>query len=253
MMKKFIASMLLALGLTSPSFGMTPEEAANGLYNSVGALAMGSREICTISKIGDRDFLTAAHCANVRVKVKGKFENERGQSKYVYFKSMTIGFLEKPDNKEHWEDWAVFHATADSPNVPALELDCQYTPKVGDPVAYMGFPYLQNTGGLVRLFGLGYVSGVFEKTEKKLGGHFTVDMPGAGGSSGSPIISMNSGKIIGILTRGEMGDRDVVGLIIESIKSTDMCENMPAVQEEEKEEVDPYRGRPRLKWKNDIQ
>jgi hypothetical protein len=201
-MKKAFAALALMLGITLGGF--------------TGAHAAMSPE-------------TAAHCiSRLQTEIKAEFYNPKAKPTHTFvtFRSVTVGFMEKPKGKAHWEDWALLHSKDEHENIPEMELDCAYTPKLGEPVAYYGFPGTKNTRGLTPLFATGYVSGLFFNTENKLGGHFTFDAPGAGGSSGSAVVSMKTGKIIGILTRVEIGDRDIIGLIAESIKVTDMCEDV---------------------------
>jgi V8-like Glu-specific endopeptidase len=214
-------------GPFKPAVELTPEQMARHLYASVGQLEVRGREVCTVTKIAPRKYLSAKHCVADR-DTKAEFSTHDGKYRWVNFRSMEIP-LEKAEDKDHYEDWAIFSSKIqefkdDDKEIPAIEMACHYKPKIGETVYYMGFPGTRNTRGQVRLFGKGYVSGVFEESEKKLGGHFTFDAPGAGGSSGSAVVN-RFGLVIGVLTRVEIGDRDIIGLIAEGIKSLDVCED----------------------------
>ena len=218
-MKKFLLGLLASILMTSAAMAepkYTPAEAAQLLNQSVfGFGTIGSNhKFCTAAKIGPREYLTAAHCA-FGLHTGWRLESSTGV--YAFIRSATVATSIK--GYKGFEDWAILHASADN-EAPALSLGCGEPHYVGEPVAYMGFPE-----GLERAFGVGYVS-TFKSTGRNNANVF-VDLPAAPGASGSPVISLDTGLIMGVLTEGVLSSRTrefyMIGL--EGIDAVDQCED----------------------------
>lgn len=70
--------------------------------------------------------------------------------------------------------------------------------EVGQKVAFMGYPF-----GLNNLTcHIGYISSIYEKNDVRI---FQIDGSVNGGNSGGPLISLESGNVIGIITRSQTG------------------------------------------------
>ncbi len=69
---------------------------------------------------------------------------------------------------------------------------------VGQRVAFMGYPF-----GLDNLTcHIGYISSIYEKSDVRI---FQIDGSVNGGNSGGPLISLESGHVIGLITRSQTG------------------------------------------------
>jgi len=209
----FLTAFALAAISCSAKAEYTAAEMAEKLNASVAELQTG-QGWCTATKIGHRKWLTAGHC----VTRNGKLVTEEG---YLYPRSITVSVSEKEDGKR-LEDWAIMNTATDYDTVPALELGCSEELYQGMPVAYLGFP-----AGADRAFMQGYISSV----RKVRGGYndadWVIDVPVAGGASGSAIVSMETGRIIGVLTEGVYSQRTGFFLAAaESIRNLDTCEDL---------------------------
>lgn len=72
------------------------------------------------------------------------------------------------------------------------------TVKVGQMIAFMGYPF-----GMYNLTcHTGYISSIYEKNDILV---YQIDGSINGGNSGGPLISLDSGDVIGIVTRAETG------------------------------------------------
>ncbi len=216
----FLAALGVAL-LTAPAQGAPlalVTRAAELLSASVVRMTVGGSNLCSASKIGPATFLTAAHCARG---LRDNYRIERSGSRwgYQFIKSITITVSEKKNGRRS-EDWAVLHASTEDEEITALELACSEEIYLGMPVAYAGFPAEVDFA-----FGIGYVASVNRVDNSgRNDADFVVDLQAAPGASGSPVISLVSGKIIGILTEGVFSGRVPFLVGIESIKGLDLCD-----------------------------
>lgn len=215
-LKSGLVAVLLTLGLGAQA-EMTTKEAADLLSPSVFSFATtrSGDAFCTATKIGPKEYLTALHCA-MSLETHWRLESVEGE--YAFIRSVTASVGEKSGRGKLREDWAVLNATAEN-EAPALPLGCSDPHYVGESVAYMGFPQ-----GLVRAFGRGYVS-TMKGTRNNA--DIFVDLPAAPGASGSAVISLDNGHIMGVLTEGVLNTRTtefyMIGL--ESIEHLDQCED----------------------------
>jgi V8-like Glu-specific endopeptidase len=206
----------LTLGISPAVAGMTAKEAAEKLEQSVVAVTYKGDTICTAAKIGPGQFLTALHCL-----AKGE-KLVMPNGRILKIRSALVGFEGKPMThgvSGRDEDWAILNTTDDDQYVPALELACTEEAYLGQAVAYMGFPWPTQL-----MFGLGHVTTVAPMDVNGPNMDIGTDVPAAPGASGSPVISMDTGKILGVLTEGIRGaHREVFVVGIESVKNMDAC------------------------------
>lgn len=222
-MKKIIIAALALLG----GFTATPaiaevsiKDAVAVMQDSVVPLKQGNDRVCTAFKIGPKTFLTAQHCT------RGLDDSTKVEHKYVYqfISTVTLPVVKKDRNT--YFDWAQFKTTTENKAVKPLELACDEEIYIGKPVASMGFPSTLGRGGLSPAFVTGYVSSITNPISKYHNSDVVVDMPGAPGASGSPVLSLDSGKVIGILIELVTGSRDGgIMMGFQSLKNTFMCAN----------------------------
>ena len=204
---------------------VTPAGVAKLLLASVVKMSVGTYGICTASKIGPATFLTAAHCAR-SLSDNFRLINNHNKWSYQFIRSITITVSEKEDGNRQ-EDWAILHAETEDKGLSALSLGCSESIYLGMPVAYAGYPNPVDFA-----FGLGYVASVNKVDARGSNADFLIDVQAAPGASGSPVISLDTGSIIGILTEG-IGAKNrgffLVG--IESIKSLTLCDGKTGTAE----------------------
>lgn len=202
-----------------------PESAAVKLEPSIARLKERSKEICTAWKLDEYQWATAWHCVAMtgrKYTIKTQPYGDRDYGITLDVKSLLLP-AEKADDKDHWEDWAVINTRDETPEIPALAVDCAYDIKMGEQVAYMGFPSIANTG-LGQHFSTGIVNAVEE--HKKRPWHFLAQITGGPGASGSPVISLKTGDVIGYVTRGVGSRGNLLGVGMESVAGMDMCDDV---------------------------
>jgi hypothetical protein len=225
LVKKYVISAIAALLISGWGVGgvkaeLTTKEAVELLEKSVVKTGIG----CTAAKIGPAMFLTAGHCIT---DWRGDMEITHGYTT-VYPKSVLFPLSPKPNDVG--KDWAIIYTTDDIPELNSLQFGCFEKPYLGQKVAYLGFPY-----PLKKMFGMGYIGSLAGAEPAGWGGQadLVADIPASGGSSGSPVISMDTGKIIAVLTEAVIGDRSNIYMTgLESIRNTDQCEAVNPREEE---------------------
>lgn len=215
-MIKWILSLLIVLGLTSIAYAVTPKEVGKILANSVVRLENGSSTFCTASKIGPRLFLTAKHCkmgigSNTRI-VHGTFAQ--------FIRSLTFPTQEKSTGRRE-EDWMFLNASYSNEDIAELYLGCDDEIYLGMPIAYGGYPQPLNfTMAIGRIISLEKVDSYRHNLD------FVIDVHAAPGSSGSPIINLDTGNVIGILTEGVSAARaGAFAIGVEHVGNLDICED----------------------------
>lgn len=250
-MKKWITAVALALSLvvgpayagsfvpdatimpTVPPAPLTTEEAAELLSASIGQLKSNNRFACTAWKLFDDTWATARHC--MRIGPKFKIEaNTLPYSYTLYVRSFTIP-AETATGFAHVEDWATLRVNESKPDIPNLTIDCKYELKIGEKVAYMGYPAAGRKP--IPLFSTGVVSGI--NSLRYMPWHFTANLEGGGGASGSPVIALKTGAVIGFLTRGIAGSHGIMSVGVESVAGMDFCEIKEALEKIAAERGDP--------------
>ena len=102
---------------------------------------------------------------------------------------------------EDGTDWAIVRTDEDPAGVVPLTISCGFTVKTGEPVAYLGYP-----SPLEQFYSEGIIASQ---------GDMRIDFPplpitslhGGPGASGSAIISLVTGEIIGVLSIGVVNTR----------------------------------------------
>jgi hypothetical protein len=202
---------------------LTTSEAARLLNPSVFSFGTTSGSFCTATKIGPTQYLTALHCAK-SLDMSWRLESSTGE--YVFVRSVLASVSEKSGGGKWREDWAILNGTSLN-KAPSLPLGCGDTLHVGEPVAYLGFPE-----GLTRAFGKGYISTLEEGSRNNA--DFFIDLPVAPGASGSAVISLETGHIIGVLTEGVLTRRTTEFYMtgVESIEHVDTCKDWSQTMKE---------------------
>lgn len=183
----------------------TVSKTASVLLNGVVELYQGSSFSCTAFKVDDKKYITARHC------VTGGFFNKykiRGGGEWTSVSSITFPLEEQ-------DDWAYLHLSKENKKIKRLSLDCSDKVSLGTQVAYLGFPV-----PLKEMFVKGSVTSVHPPDNRiDAGSDFLTDLSAGAGASGSPVMDLNSGRVIGILIEGFGGF--AVGA--QTISSTDDC------------------------------
>jgi V8-like Glu-specific endopeptidase len=152
--------------------------------------------ICTVSKVGEKKFLTAGHCV---IDSSSMLYSVKFNGKSTAVSHYTVGVKERPGTQGNrfvdTEDWAILY-TEEDVNVGTLTLDCKAKPYVGEKIYTIGFPYPAN-----KSYFEGYISSQ-EPLRIVGGGTYWADITAAPGSSGSAIISRDTNQITGILVTG---------------------------------------------------
>ncbi|MCH8022369.1 MAG: trypsin-like peptidase domain-containing protein [Thaumarchaeota archaeon] len=220
-MRKIFGAILVTLALMSAAYAqMTPKEAASHLEKSVVAMQKTwSDPFCTGFKIDTKVFLTAAHCAsdvNNDTRLTSKYSE-----KYQFIRSVLRTTQEKKDG-DRVEDWAIMNTVEENDELSALVLACDEEIYLGMPIAYAGYPAPMDFA-----FGIGTVMSLNKVKNRSNDLDFVVDLQAAPGASGSPIISLDTGNVIGILTEGVYASRaGAFGVGIEGIANLDLCEDL---------------------------
>lgn len=219
-MRKIFGAILVTLALMSSAYAqMSPKEAAKHLEKSVVALKRTwSDPFCTGFKIDTKVFLTAAHCAR-SINSDTRLTSKHSE-KYQFIRSVLRTTQEKKYG-DRVEDWAIMNTVEENDELSALVLACDEEIYLGMPVAYAGYPAPMDFA-----FGIGTVMSVNKVNSRSNDLDFVVDLQAAPGASGSPIISLDTGHVIGILTEGVYASRaGAFGVGIEGISNLDICED----------------------------
>lgn len=214
------------LSLAAPAYAedtipFSPKHIAEVLSNSVVAVIYKSGIMCSASKIGPHTFLTARHCveAGETLRLSG--------GRTLHIQSVLIAQQEKPRigtvSGRH-EDWAVLNTVEDDDAVASLQLACGETPYLGQELAYAGYPDPTQFS-----IGFGRITTVQPMNNGANGADYGMDVHAAPGASGSPILSLDTGKVIGILTEGISNSRVGAFMVgFESVAGMDACDPNPS-------------------------
>jgi V8-like Glu-specific endopeptidase len=208
-MLKVLAAALTTLIIGYSANAMTPAEGARHVDGAIVRVGTG----CSGSKIGPHQFLTARHCFSSNMKIMV------GDDISLTPQSVTISIQKKEGDRD--EDWAIVRTIDDDASIKSLALGCNEELYLGMPVAYAGFP-----APAEYFYATGYVTSVTNLKAAGSDHDFGIDVAGGPGASGSAVISLVTGRVIGVLTEGIMaaGQFGVLAVGIESIKSLDLCD-----------------------------
>lgn len=211
------ALFVIPAGLIASSQAEAPESAtgtAEHLSSAAVYLDLGGIGHCSAAKIAPRTFLTAGHCVRQWPTYMALQWGE-----YTASVQSVLVSRQPKDGGMHNEDWAVLFTKYENPAIKALELNCSGAPYLGQPVAYVGYPNVLNL-----TFGVGNVTSTDPTRTGDGESDFWVNIPAAGGASGSALVDRSTNKVIGIMI--EMLGEFMTG--VQDIRDTDMCETIPA-------------------------
>lgn len=218
MIKALFAAALLAVSVSAAQAEVTPKEAAALLVSSVVELNSKS---CTASKVGPHQYLTAKHCVGRDMKLNTK-------SYTMWAKSVVMAWQEKKRGNRQ-EDWAIINTATDTEDMKSLTLGCNEEIYLGMRVAYAGYP---NPAEFA--FGMGSVTSLLPSRNRSNNLDYMMDVHAAPGASGSPVISMDTGHVVGILTEGVTNSRIGAFMVgFESIANIDLCDKYETVEDKE--------------------
>jgi V8-like Glu-specific endopeptidase len=188
-----------------------PKEAADILVPSLAHLVRNGSDRCTAFKVAPATYLTAKHCT--RKDVSRDFL--RVDSRYRFVEQYIT-----PDEPK--DDWAIIKTGYNDPRVRSLRVGCDEKIYLGMPVAYAGYPSpLDLTMVMGRVISTLPIKSPFSKSE------FATNVTGGAGASGSPVISLDTGDVIGILTEGIINGsfrrQHEFAAGVENIKNTSLC------------------------------
>lgn len=213
-----ILSIALATCAVAPANAeMKKAEAYALLDGAIVELKKGTTFQCTAARVDMgtvfNPFLTARHCIT---RIPQDYRLDPG---YGYFDVNMVALPTEFD-----DDWAVVFTMddveEDTPN--ALKLACNEEVYPGMPIAYAGYPY-----PFGRTFFSGEVVSVEDMKFKFPKSDIIISQSAHGGASGSPVISMDTGHVIGVLIEG-IGN--FVG--IQEVKGTPLCPNENTTEED---------------------
>ena len=222
-MKMLLAMVAGLFILISPAQAeLTRYEAVEALTEGTAVIQRWSSKLCTTWKARERVFVTAAHCRrSITDSVQIKRSTDFG---YTYIKSYTVPVEEKSNGKK--QDWMILHTLSVMEDMVALPLGCGDGVKIGMSVAVGHYP-----AGLNFSVSFGHVMTM----DVTSGGNAVIamDAHAAPGSSGAPVISMDTGRVIGILIEGLVSRFGAFAIGLESIDNVDLCDGLLQGEEEE--------------------
>ena len=219
-MKKFLITLAIIFGtiaITSePARSQetfTPAQAARIIQSSTVALVKNNNEFCTATKIDPRMYLTAKHCVGQDT----DFGLEYKKLTTLWPRYITLPWGTKSDG-ERKPDWAIIETTFGAADIQPAKLGCAEEIYLGQPVAVYGY-----SSHAAPSFSVGYVSSL-EPGEDPWSFDYAIDVQAAPGSSGSAVMSLDTGAIIGVLVEGIAANRVGFYLIgVQEIKTTPVC------------------------------
>lgn len=240
---KFLISAIVALNLLAwpidgdvhaedPIVPMTPSQMALKLEPSIGQLKRNNKFTCTTWKMGTKTWATAKHCVKAISSIYTIVTDEGT----IQVKSVLTSMEKNPYPKDYWEDWAVLYVEREFEDIPALNIGCLDVVTMGMPIGYLGYPGELSQKDPIKHFATGYVSSV-GKSLVKGAYHFMGAFESGPGASGSPIISAETGNVIGFLTRGIWNNQNnLMGVGSESVVAMDYC--TPYLENEDDDDVE---------------
>jgi S1-C subfamily serine protease len=198
-----------------PVLAQSPRAVAEKLEKSVVEMTKGGSPACTATKIAPARFLTARHCVS---SIGTDFRIEFGL-RYMWPKSVLISLEEKRTSGR--EDWAVLITSEVNDEIASMELACDEGLYLGMPVAVLGFSFPTAPG-----FSTGVIASLKKMRATGTDSDFVIDVQAGPGSSGSAVVSMDTGKIIGVLIEGvsRSGGQGAFLVGVQTISETDMCD-----------------------------
>ena len=186
------------------------------LENSVGIFGTEDYNRCTVFKTGTKEFLTAKHC------VVGLSPNEMAVPFYIKWKEEKARINKFVTGEG--QDWANIYIEKDIDGMSALPLDCISSPYLSQQVASLS----SHPAAISSVYLEGEVASLGGWERGNWDADFLVTLRADAGTSGSPVIDRDTGKVIGILVEiffgGNPPYNDFFFLSgVESIKHVSKC------------------------------
>lgn len=212
MFRKFLAALGLTALITTSAAAHDPAvrvERIESLTHSVARLLQNGNEICTVSKIAPKRFLTARHCVsnypNAEFMVQYNAPSDEGRGvisslEYAIVTSVHVGGRSKGKGGRGTADWAVLYVDEGIESMRELRFECVEPPRMGQDLATMGYP-----SPMGRYYSEGFISSLEDTTGANptlRSWDFYASLLGAPGSSGAPVVSLTSGRLVGIMVGG---------------------------------------------------
>jgi hypothetical protein len=190
---------------------LTTEEAFSVLDQSVVEYTYAVGEnMCSATMIGENTYISAAHC---------KIDN---LPMYIVNDDLDFVAVDRVDASVT-RDWMIIYTKEDVPGVVPIAVSCSTDPwYIGMPVAYLGYPWpLDRYYSEGIIVNLEYYRGVPEDHPLNIP---LTSLNGGPGSSGSGIIDLRTGELIGVLSTGLPGSRGhILGVGITPITEIPQC------------------------------
>lgn len=213
---------MIALGAAALLFStvasaeeITASDAVTILVQSVVSLRSSGDAFCTGTYVGPSMVLTAKHCTGGLNEFTIEFDPTM-ESEWAKWVTSPAG--KKSDNERSF-DWALITTMTPFDDAAEAQLGCTEEIYLGQPVAFLGF----SQGRLQ--FSKGYVTATVPANNGKNNYDFAVDLAAAPGASGSAIMSLDTGNIVGVLIEGVFESRAGTYMLgVQSIKDISACE-----------------------------
>lgn len=188
--------------------------------------------LCSVTAIGKHEkatvLLTAFHCVTKGVSYRVTFDGKAFHSARVW----KIPGYEVDDKKyrrayhEPQVDMAMY--LVDNIDVPMLEIAEKAAMKPGQEIVTVGFPL-----GVAKVHYTGSVAGIFERPGSNDDGYQLLQVFGAPGSSGSSILSLETGKVVSVLVAGRQGRMGMPVIFATPIEYRKFLQEVPTGKEKQ--------------------
>jgi hypothetical protein len=169
--------------------------------------------------------ITASHVANVPPGLR--FVIQRGGLQ-IEIPTQDVKARITHESVEQKHDYAVISMNGIDPRIAASDVTvgAPTTPPVGRHVAYLGYPF----GSSSLVVSSGYVSSVEQQGPVTV---LRIDGSVNRGNSGGPVVDLQTGELIALVTRAETGFivEQMTGLQDALRQNIDFLENMPSIMQ----------------------
>lgn len=199
-----------------PDDMLTRYEAVHILSHGTAVLTRYGNKTCTVWKAGEKLFATAGHCSGA-VSKSSQIKQMGDRWKNTNIKSLVYPINTEKDGGKT-ADWMLLNTSHVMEEMGALSLGCGDELKIGEPVAVGHYP-----AGLNFSVSFGHVM-TMDVTSNRNNAVIAVDAAGAPGSSGAPVISLETGRVVGIVIEGIVSRFGAFAMGLESINNFDLCD-----------------------------
>ena len=212
---------------------LTRYEAVDLLRSGSAVMKRWSQKFCSTWKVADKTFVTAKHCAsginsNITVRQLG----DTWDSSTVRSVTIPIG-SDKEGNKD--QDWITYTIHDTMKDMVALPRGCGHELKIGEPIAIGHYP-----AGLNFSVSFGSVITLDTDLGRRSNAVIAIDGAAAPGSSGAAVISMETGKVIGIIIEGIVSRFGAFAIGLESVDNFYLCDGLKGEGDEQEAIHDPF-------------